>query len=197
MQKRPDIAKELIHFPTGQSYEAAFSNLRKIMAETRLLAGNRLIRGGYRCICFTEAPILALANGFASNVPSGRYSPFGLMFDKTWVFERGGRPVIYGPESEFLDLPESMRWRHVRYEPSGLAPIDFTWEREWRIRCEELLFSPAEATIVLPDGGWASLLQSLHEDEQDIDVQLYALALDEQIADQLRETFLWHVVTLR
>lgn len=112
-----------------------------------------MIRGGYPCVCFTEAPLLAVANGFAPRLPANRYAPFGLMFDKTWVFARGGRPVIYESDHEFSDLPEQLRWRHVRYEPFGPAPIDFTWEREWRMRCEELLFSPTEAAIVFAQRG--------------------------------------------
>jgi len=67
------------------------------------------------------------------------------MFPKSWVYDRGGRPVIYGPWSDFGILPEELRWRHVRYEPTGEQVIDFTWEREWRMRCDELPFSPAES----------------------------------------------------
>ncbi len=155
-----------------------------------------MIRGGYQCVCFTEAPLSAVANGFAARLPENRYAPFGLMFDKTWVFAHSGRPVIYKPDSDFLDLPEAMRWRHVRYEPFGTAPVDFTWEREWRVRCDELCFSPAEAAIVLPSAEWASLLLNLHEDEQDMMVEAYATVLDRNIAEQFRDPFLWHLVTL-
>jgi hypothetical protein len=51
---------------------------------------------------------------------------FGLMFEKNWIFDRGGRPVIYQPESELDLLPENLRWRDVRFEPTGDKVIDFT-----------------------------------------------------------------------
>src|SRR5271166_5892371 len=97
---RPDIADTLIHFTRGESPDAAFSTLRKILAERRLCSGNRMVRGGYQCVCFTEAPLPAVANGFAARLPENRYAPFGLMFEKGWIFAQGGRPVIYDPESE-------------------------------------------------------------------------------------------------
>jgi hypothetical protein len=196
MRARPDVSDKLIHFTSGKSAESAFSRLRQIVAERRLISGNRMIRGGYRCVCFTEAPLSAVANGFASRLSSDRYAPLGLMFDKRWVFARGGRPVIYEPDNEFLNLPEPTRWRHVRYEPVGTAPVDFTWEREWRLRCDELRFSPAEVAIVVPNQEWSALLLDIHDFEEDTMVEAYATVFEREIAEQFRDPFLWHVVTL-
>ena len=196
MKTRPDLSDKVIHFTSGDSADGAFSRLRTIIAERRLISGSRMIRGGYRCVCFTEAPISAVANGFVGRLPPSRYAPFGLMFDKAWVFAHGGRPVIYEPENDFSTLPEEMRWRHVRYEPVGDAIVDFTWEREWRLPCEELRFSPDEAVIVLPNGEWSELLREIHGSEQDMVVEAYATVLEREIAEQLRDPFLWHIVTL-
>jgi hypothetical protein len=143
MPTRFDISEKLIHFTSGESADDAFARLRAIIGERRLIAGNRMIRGGYRCVCFTEAPPAAFADAFVSRAPFTRCSRFGLMFDKTWVYDRGGRPVIYQPDSDFSILPEALRWRHVRFEPTSEQVIDFTWEREWRIPCDELTFSAA------------------------------------------------------
>jgi hypothetical protein len=198
MPKRADISDMLIHFTKGNSGTDAFGTLRRIMSERRLLAGNYMIRGGYRCVCFTEAPLAAVADGFFAG-PSFRYAPFGLMFHKSLIFSAGGRPVIYQPESEFMALPEEMRWRHVRYEPTREDPVDFTWEREWRIRCEEFCFSPADALVVLPNGEWLDYLLDIHCHEQDMMVQAYSTVFDEDemyIAEQLRENFTWRVATL-
>lgn len=180
---RRDLSAKVIHFTKG---EQAFDTLRSIIDEARLIGNNGMIRGGYRCVCFTEAPL-----------PRGaRYSQFGLMFDKSWIFARGGRPVIYQSESEFVDLPEHVRWRHVRYELGGDVPVDFTWEREWRIRCDELRFSPLEATIVVPSSNWLRTLVNMHGWRQDWIVQQYATALDAKIAELAREDFYWNVVSL-
>jgi len=196
MARRFDISDKLIHFTAGEALEDAFDRLGAIVREGRLIGGSRMIRGGYRCISFTEAPLAAFAPAFMRQFPFTRYSPFGLMFEKNWVFERGGRPVIYQPESDFDLLPEDLRWRHVRFEPTREIAIDWTWEREWRIRCDELAFTPAEAVIVVPDEQWAHQLRRIHDAHQDMIVELYAEAVDADIAEIWREQFPWHIVPL-
>lgn len=146
------------------------------------------------------APLTAVAQGFSDNFPSFRYAPFGLMFDKSLVFAAGGRPVIYQPECEFVGLPEEIRWRHVRYEPTTKHSVDFTWEREWRIRCEEFCFRTVDAVVLVPTGEWIDYLLDIHRYEQDIMVEAYSTVFDEDemyIAEQLREEFRWRVVSLR
>jgi hypothetical protein len=80
-----------------------------------------------------------------------RYKPFGVMVDKAWLFDRGGRPVIYRPDAEYSLLHETQRFRHVRYEPGS---VDFTWEREWRLRADELELDPSVTTLVVPHRAW-------------------------------------------
>jgi len=197
MARRFDISDKLIHFTRGESEDDAFAKLRTIIAERRLIAGNRMVRGGYGCISFTEAPVEAFVDAFVRRFPFTRYSQFGLMFSKSWVYDRGGRPVIYQPDSDFGILPEELRWRHVRYEPTAEQVIDFTWEREWRVRCDGLAFSPAEASIIVPNEGWASALRRSHDAEQDAVVELYATAIGRRTAEWLREPFLWHIAPLQ
>ncbi|MGA2595094.1 MAG: hypothetical protein ABSH32_34800 [Bryobacteraceae bacterium] len=196
MGGRFDLSDKLIHFVRGERAGDAFSTLRSIIQDCRLFGGNRMIRGGYRCVCFTEAPVAAFAADFVRQFPFTRYSQFGLMFEKSWIYERGGRPVIYQPGDDFDRLPEELRWRHVRFELSGEDVIDFTWEREWRIACDELSFTPADAAIVVPDGQWADALCQLHQIDQDMLVQQYSLVIDQQIAELWRDTFRWQLVTL-
>jgi hypothetical protein len=77
-----------------------------------------------------------------------RYAPLGVMVDKRWLYERGGRPVIYQSHAEFDELPESKQHLHVRYEPD--QGIDYSWEREWRIKTDSLELDPEQTTIVVP-----------------------------------------------
>jgi hypothetical protein len=49
---------------------------------------------------------------------------------KKGVFDLGGRPVIYLPDNEGTWIPDSEKWRHVRFE---FGSVDFTHEREWRL----------------------------------------------------------------
>src|SRR5713226_9297544 len=55
------------------------------------------------------------------------------------------------PEAEFGLLQEALRWRHVRFEPTDESPIDFTWEREWRLPFRDLHFQFSDVEVVLPD----------------------------------------------
>ena len=197
MARRFDISDKLIHFTgRGECDEGAFATLGAILRDGKLRAGGRMIRGSYRCVCFTEAPLAAFAPGFVAQFPFIRYSQFGLMFEKNWIFACGGLPVIYQPDIDFDLLPEELRWRHVRFEPTGDKVIDWTWEREWRVCCDELAFTPADAAIVVPSGQWANELRRIHDTHQDMVVQLYAQAIDQDIAEMWREQFPWRIVPL-
>jgi hypothetical protein len=114
------------------------------------------------------------------------------MFEKKWIFKKGGRPVIYQSDGEFQELPDRMKWRHARYEPHGNPPIDFTWEREWRIN-SELEFGPDTGAIVVPDVKWVERLVQEHEAQQDYQVLQYSTIMDEGLAEMYRDQFPWRV----
>lgn len=125
-----------------------------------------------------------------------RYTPFGILFDKTWVFAQGGRPVIYQPEAEYDLLPEALRWRHMRYEIGGAERVDFTWEREWRLHVDELHFDPSNAVVIVPNAEWEQRLRIAFDDQQDWQVAAYTQILDETIAEAYREDYPWRVACL-
>jgi len=127
--------------------------LKEILNSGDLRGGNGYIKGAYNCVCFTEAPISEVAALFrlAESMPvedRPRYEPYGIAVKKEWLFERGGRLVIYQPDAEYSLLPEELKWRHARYEPAN--GIDFTWEREWRVRVERLTLDPKATIVVVP-----------------------------------------------
>jgi hypothetical protein len=195
---RSDISPNLVHFTSGASHVEAFTRLRKIIADRSLLAGSRFIKGDYRCVCFSEAPLTSLKDGLVNKDYYSRYSPFGILVSKQWLFAQGGRPVIYQSTEEYYSLPETHRWRHVLYEPGDSRDkIDFTWEREWRIKCDSLAFDQSSANIIVLDHSWVQRLISEHEWEEDYRVMEYKLIFDDDIAEQYRNSFGWTVLTLR
>jgi hypothetical protein len=196
MAIRPDISDKVIHFTKGATVEDAIGVLLTIIGEGRLLGGGRMIRGGYRCVCFTEAPLPALAGGLVNGGSFTRYSPCGLMFEKSWLYDRSARPVIYQPDAEFGQLPEEIRWRHVRYEPTGNPPIDFAWERERRLRQDELQFSPDDAVLVVPDREWEAFIFEIWNAQQELEAEAYSAIFDHAIVEQLQEPCPWRIVTL-
>ena len=149
---RNDISENLVHWIKGDSFEGAFETLLKIVYGWELTGSNGFIKGGYNCVCFTEAPV----DEFHS--VTGKYKPFGILLSKKFVFSIGGRPVIYQHDSEYSILPDEIKWRHVRYEPCSEEFRDFTWEREWRVHTDCFELPPEEVTVLVPDQTWVDAI---------------------------------------
>ncbi|MDZ7724636.1 MAG: hypothetical protein U5R06_17975 [candidate division KSB1 bacterium] len=154
--RKPDSKVEIKNDKYNRTLpQSALSVLEKILSDGSLKGSSNNIRGGFKCICFTESPISELASLFSLiNIAESlddktRYEPYGVAVKKEWLFSKGGRPVIYQPESDFKLLPDKLKYRHVRYEPD--QGIDYTWEREWRIKVEHLNLNPKETLVVVPD----------------------------------------------
>jgi hypothetical protein len=131
----------------------AFNVLEKILEEGKL-KGTGTWTNGEACVCFTEAPIhefntiFSLVELAASEKERPRYEPYGIAIDKTWLFEQGGRPVIYDHPDSLKSYPKALQYRLVPYNPK--EGIDFTWEREWRIKTKELILDPLKTLVVVP-----------------------------------------------
>jgi hypothetical protein len=162
---RRDIGDLLFHFTrtfdedigtqVGYKGKSALDVLKKILEEGRLLGSSKWIKDKSKCICFTEAPIHEFAAIFslvkmaADKKERPRYEPYGVAVKKEWLYNKGGRPVIYDSEELYEKLPKDLKYRYVPFDPQ--KGIDCTWEREWRIRCDELLLDPKNTLIVVPD----------------------------------------------
>nr|WP_315595523.1 hypothetical protein [uncultured Cupriavidus sp.] len=154
---RFDLSDRLIHLSKAKTKEStaprmdALENLISILQQKRLRGASGMIKGSYNCVCFSEAPIATLTHLLARPGQSGyKYQPYGIMVEKHWLFAKGGRPVIYATDSEYVDLAKALQYRFVKFDPCGLVPVDFTWEREWRILTEGLPITPEEVTVVVP-----------------------------------------------
>jgi hypothetical protein len=112
------------------------------------------IKGPTPAVCLTEQPVSAILK--TSTTP---YSGYGIAYHKVPLYEAGGRPVLYGSQKELGrplrqeeqgwerekevctgGLPPELQYLWVRYKPlmAGSAdyPVDFTWEREWRVKVD-------------------------------------------------------------
>ncbi|MGE0379150.1 MAG: hypothetical protein AB7Q45_27425 [Planctomycetaceae bacterium] len=159
---RDDLSDKLIHLTRGSTYAEAAAVFSRIIEEARLIGGTGCIKGGFQCVCFSEAPISQLSRILANPMAHGmRYMPFGVMVDKAWLFDLGGRPVIYQTESEYRLLHDDQKYRHVRYDP--MQNVDYTWEREWRILTAELTLDPEVVTVVVPNREWERNVLKPHE----------------------------------
>ena len=76
MARRFDISDKLIHFTRGgECVDDAFSRLRAIIREGGLIGSHRMIRGGHRCVSFTEAPAPPPDPGSIREFPSTPHCP--------------------------------------------------------------------------------------------------------------------------
>jgi hypothetical protein len=158
---RGDLSNRLIHLTRGPTLQAAAENFRSILREKCLRGSNGHIRGRFNCVCFSEAPLGTLTQSLAAPPKNGmRYAAFGVVVSKAWLFNQGGRPVIYQAHEEYEELPDSLKYRHVRYEPN--RGVDHTWEREWRIQTDLLHLVPDETTFVVPTRKWESEFHQQH-----------------------------------
>ena len=85
----------------------------------------------------------------------------------------------------------------MTYEPNADNPVDFTWEREWRLHADELRFDSSCASIIVPDAEWEARMLADHEDDQDWNVLAYSQIMDSSLAELLREPFKWTITALR
>lgn len=185
---RGDLSSRLIHLtrPTDElGVEDVFAS---IVREGQLRGSRKDIAGGFSCVCFTEAPLTALAQVMAANPTSMRYQPFGVMVTKDWLYAKGGRPVIYGEPAEFTKLPESMKYRYVRYQ---LGKVDWTWEREWRIQTDALVLDPAQTTLIVPR---RTIAQAYHAEKAHENATMAFVVPEAAFA--FNEPSQWHFVAL-
>ena len=186
---RDDLSNKLIHFTKGDSAQAV-DNFRSILDSEKLRGGTGFIKGGFKCVCFTESPIGKFSHVLTDpKLFKFPYAPLGVMVDKKWLFERGGRPVIYQPEEEYELLSGDVRWRHKTYDP--LKDIDFTWEREWRIKIDELSLDPSQTTIIVPNRQYEEVLIQQHMDF----IERAVMAIGDDAVSHVRR-YQWHFICL-
>ena len=145
---RSDLSDWLIHCTQPTDVLSAFDVLRKILQEASLIGSNQYIKAQCKCVCFSESPltkIKSLITYCDTHQCSLRYAPYGIAVKKEWLFEQGGRPVIYQTDNEFSITSDEHKYRHMRYDPA--KNFDFSWEREWRVNCDQLLLQPEITTV--------------------------------------------------
>ena len=104
------------------------------------------------CVCFSECTLPGLFGH------SERFGRFGFVFEKSYIFSLGGRPMAYvdGDAYGWLktchekDSTANRIWRFSNvYCPVGSGKVqDFTIEREWRVFDNVSLGDKLRAVIV-------------------------------------------------
>ena len=127
-----------------------------------------MILGKHNCICFTEIPAKCLKNNnILDKKYFSRYTPFGFQITKKEIYNLNGRPVIYSKRSEY-DLEKdnnNLNWRFVTFDPNKNGTLDFTWEREWRIKDNFVKLDNDKVKLVFPNKVWIDRFITEHEKE--------------------------------
>jgi len=169
IQYRTDLSGFVYHLtkPKSDSPEdivtAVTERLIKIIQERKLIGSSTqsgFITGNRKAVCFQDAPI----SGIVQNVVHEgafrrelggkiRYVGLGLAFPKSYIFQQGGRPVMYEKkETAKKILPKDEWWRIVDFNLMDRENIvDWTHEREWRLPADEFHFDLSRAVILLPN----------------------------------------------
>jgi hypothetical protein len=167
VSQRSDISCFLTHLTKPQNINGvpheSVEVLIKILKERKLVGSTResgFIVGTTPAVCFQEAPI----HGIAQNVyyeeklrllekhENKRYEGYGLSFLKPYVYNNGGRPVIYDRTDEAKKyLNKSEYWRIVNFDMSDENRIiDWTHEREWRVP-NDFVFDLSQVYVLVPN----------------------------------------------
>lgn len=146
----------LTHFTRAAKTESAIDRLVTILREGKVRGSTRMVRGGQAAVCFFDVPLTDLRI-LLDRRNRRRYQPFGIAVDKRYAFRIGARPVIYMPwrEAEALLAPGE-RWRVVALDLERRPPIDWSFEREWRIAGD----------LVLPAGRAVALVESWRDADE-------------------------------
>ncbi len=137
----------IAHFTRAAGGARALDNLISILRAGAIRASARMVRGGRPVVCLCDAPVGELRRILA-RANRKRYEPFGVAVEKRYAFRMGARPALYMPwsEAERLLIAEEW-WRVVTIELASEPPIDWSFEREWRV-AGDLPLVPA-ATVAL------------------------------------------------
>ncbi len=196
-RSRPDLSRDVLHLTRGETRSVAFATLKAIVRERELRGGTGMIRGAFRCVCFTEAPIRQLSDVFRRSAAKPlRFQPYGVLLGKDYLFARGGRPVIYQPDADFDLLPDQLKYRHVRYDPVSDPQIDFTWEREWRVRADAFSLDSERCTLVVANADDRNALVAEHAAAEQVRIEELVQAVGRSTAMQYEEVFPWTVLEL-
>lgn len=147
IMERSDITSHLTHLTRFSKNESSRINtLIKILNDKKLIGSDTskgFIVGDNSAVCFQEAPLYGICQNVYHEQQNLhelggkiRYDAIGLSFSKRYVYEQGGRPVLYDKKEVAKKLlPRDEWWRIVNFDlENDNKMIDWTHEREWRIK---------------------------------------------------------------
>jgi hypothetical protein len=164
LAERSDMSSQIVHLTREGELEGipfdVFDVLMKILKDCRLIGSSTssgFICGDRTAVCFQDVPLASLCQNVyyeqkyqdLNSSAKLRYRAIGLMFPKAYVYQKGGRPVVYDKTADAKNyLPRTEWWRIVNFDLNTDNIIDWTHEREWRLP-GDFDFELAQVTVLL------------------------------------------------
>ncbi|NRT61825.1 hypothetical protein B0P06_004293 [Clostridium saccharoperbutylacetonicum] len=161
IRNRSDMSGYVYHLTRGNDSLETIDVIIKILNDRKLngsTTNSGFIVGSNKAVCFQDTTTYGLCqNTYHEQILRSndkklkvRYRPIGLAFEKTYVYEKGGRPVIYEKTEDAKKLLDKDEWwRIVNFDLSNRDQIiDWTHEREWRIK-GDFEFDISKTIVVL------------------------------------------------
>lgn len=161
LAERSDLSSKVVHLTREQTDATCVDTLVAMLTRQKINGSDpsqAFIHGDKSVVCFQDSPLSGICQNVfyeqkyrETNADARlRYRAAGLMFEKSYVFARGGRPVVYEVPSEAKRiLNRDEWWRIVNFDLSDEDNIvDWTHEREWRLP-DDFDFDRKDATVLV------------------------------------------------
>ena len=138
-------------------------SLSNIVTEMRIRATNTAQRDRLKSVSFTGVPLVELIDkrAFRPHRQRWDFEHTGIAIRRRWLEQSGARPVVYGDDATWNELPEGERpWFQKRYTETSSGMIDWSEEREWRFPGDVDLnrIGPDDVFLFCPDAEAAAFL---------------------------------------
>lgn len=171
LMNRPDFSSYLAHFTTNRAPvskskdnssahvkgSSAYDRLVSILTSKKIFA-SKLPWNNRNAVCLTECPWGSLLDHAST------YSPYGVGFNKAFIFGAGGGPAYYVRADHYKEqqwdekvhtfvTPFWPNYRPAKLKNNGVLndkDIDYTHEREWRVP-HELTFEYDHIEFIILD----------------------------------------------
>jgi hypothetical protein len=107
------------------------------------------------------------AAGALISKPAGRWPPWGLIFNRQYIYDLGGGPVWPVRSGQFASLTRDQQPWAVRLDTTPGSRSDWLFEREWRlpvpVSAPSLALSPANLfAILVGEQGWRPSVRDVY-----------------------------------
>lgn len=134
---RLDMSGWLLHFTKGASGKCT---LETILKQKKIISNKGVIS-------FTESPLNLYIKSFDFfKPPNPLYAPYGIAIKKSALYDIGARPALYMTSKNEKYLRKKIKWRYVELD---CPKLDFTWQREWRLRLKKLKLNKTDVFIII------------------------------------------------